>query len=336
MKDVNCRSEDPVLCSRQEVVARYHSGDAVDGSIIVFADFPQRPPIIDFTMTSELSRVRTADGVDLEGLFYRPEERQSNSHIDAYLLIHGTGSNFYGPGLLETFCQQVVGDGIACLRVNTRGHGIINRLMGQRLGGAAYESIDDCRLDIAAWTNYLVDQGFCRIGLVGHSMGGVKAIYSQAREPQSAIDCLVALSPPRFHYARLAADPGSERFRDDFRRATDLCANGHGDRLIHVQQPLSLTLTAQGFLEKYGPDDHYDFVRFAPQLKTPTLILLGTRTVKSSPAFAGLPDDLRGLNESVPNLTFRLVDGANMAYSPEPEIAYRYTQDWLSRITPES
>ena len=73
--------------------------------------------------------------------------------------------------------------GSAALVVNTRGHDGIsstNAPVGRRLQGAAYEIVDACCHDVAAWLAWLRERGYRRLGLLGHSLGAVKAIYSQA------------------------------------------------------------------------------------------------------------------------------------------------------------
>src|SRR5262245_5486392 len=72
-------------------------------------------------MPSELIHVQTSDGLRLAGALHVPK-REATLPVDAFLLIHGTGSNFYAPGILETFAGQAVDAGCAVLRINTRGH----------------------------------------------------------------------------------------------------------------------------------------------------------------------------------------------------------------------
>ena len=58
-------------------------------------------------MPLELIRVTTNDELYLDGALLLPESEVSSSlPVDAFLLIHGTGSNFYAPGVLETFARQ--------------------------------------------------------------------------------------------------------------------------------------------------------------------------------------------------------------------------------------
>ena len=286
-------------------------------------------------MNVELIRVNTADGVLLDGSLQRPASVDSKSQNTAWLLIHGTGSNFYFSGVLHAFAEQLVRGGCSVARINTRGHDIISALPGGRMplsGGAAFESIADCVHDLRAWVDELIRRDFQRIVLVGHSMGGVKAIFSQAHDPHPNVVAVVGVSPPRFCHAEWQSSPRATPFRDHFLRATDLVASGRGGELMRVQQPLPLWLTAAGFLAKYGPHDDYDFVSLLPRLTCPTLLIVGTASVESSPAFESVPDTVRQLQTSHRHLHLQLVPGANTGYSGHLDAPARLASEWFASV----
>src|SRR5579863_10162481 len=185
--------------------------------------------------TLELVRVETVDALFLEGTIERPQSATSKLPIDAFFLIHGTGSNFYATGVLATFAEQAVACGITVLRINTRGHDEICSIPGRHgtvKGGATHERISEWPLDIAAWLDWLLARDFRRIVLVGHSMGGVKAIYSQADARHPAVSGIVGISPPRFSHELLRTGPRGELFCAEFACAQEIVAAGHGDSLI--------------------------------------------------------------------------------------------------------
>ena len=286
-------------------------------------------------MNVELIRANTADGVLLDGSLQRPAGVDSKSQNTAWLLIHGTGSNFYSSGVLHAFAEQHVQGGCSVARINTRGHDIISALPGGRLplsGGAAFESIADCVHDLRAWVDELVRRDYQQVVLVGHSMGGVKAIYSQAHDPHPKVVAVVGVSPPRFCHAEWQSSPQATPFRDHFRHATDLVESGRGGELMLVQQPLPLWLTAAGFLAKYGPHDDYDFVPLLPLLTCPTLLIVGTASVESSPAFESVPDAVRQLQTSHRHLHLQLVPGANTGYSRHLDAPARLASEWFASV----
>ena len=284
-------------------------------------------------MSFDLIRTKTADGVLLDGSLQSSEVVDASSRSTVWLLVHGTGSNFYSGGVLQSFAEQLVHNGHSVARINTRGHDIISSLPGSRSalsGGAAFESIADCVHDLRAWVDELVRRDFSRVVLVGHSMGGVKAIFSQAHDPHPHVVAVVGVSPPRFCHAEWQSSPQATPFREHFCRATELVASGQGDELIRVEQPLPLWLTAAGFLAKYGPHDDYDFVPLLSRLTCPTLLIVGTASVESSPAFASVPEAVQQLQGAQPHLELRLVPGANTGYSGHLDAPGRLALDWLT------
>lgn len=284
-------------------------------------------------MSFDLIRTKTADGVLLDGSLRHAEIAGAPARSTVWLLVHGTGSNFYSAGVLQAFAEQLARTGHSVARINTRGHDIISTLSGGRLprfGGAAFESISDCVHDLRAWVDELIRRDFSRVVLVGHSMGGVKAIFSQAHDPHPNVAAVVGVSPPRFCHAEWQSSPQAAPFREHFRRATELVESGRGDELMRVEQPLPLWLTAAGFLAKYGPHDDYDFVPLLPRLTQPTLLIVGTESVASSPAFESVPDTVRQLSQ--PQLRLQLVPGANTGYSGHLDVPGRLACEWFASV----
>jgi pimeloyl-ACP methyl ester carboxylesterase len=284
-------------------------------------------------MSTELCRVTTADGLQLDGALSSPNGNVGGTlPVDAFLLIHGTGSNFYAGGVMERFAAKAVADGAVALRVNTRGHDAVATIPGMNgstPGGAAYEAIADCVHDVRAWTELLLARGFGRVALVGHSMGGVKAIYSQSRDAHPSVSHVIAVSAPRFSHSHFMSDPKADDFRADYKRATDLVEADQGDELIRVQQPLPMLLTASGFLSKYGPHDNYNLVRHLSEVRVPALYMVGTRSIESSPAFAGVTNEITQLQRHHADLAMEVVEGANTIYAGCTELPYVIAADWL-------
>ena len=279
-------------------------------------------------MSFDLIRAKTGDGVLLDGSLQRSDGVDNSSSSTVWLLIHGTGSNFYSGGVLQTFAEQLARGGHSVARINTRGHDVIS----SHSGGAAFESVSDCVHDLRAWVDELIRRDFSRVVLVGHSMGGVKAIFSQAHDPHSSVVAVVGISPPRFCHAEWQSSPQAAPFREHFCRATELVESGRGGELMLVQQPLPLWLTAAGFLAKYGPHDEYDFIPLLPRLTCSTLLIVGTASVASSPAFESVPEAVRQLQTSQPHLHLKLVPGANTGYSEHLAEPVRLACEWFASV----
>src|SRR5262245_14523189 len=136
-------------------------------------------------MIVDLVHTQTRDGGRLDGIYQAPAGADTDYPLDAVCFIHGTGGNFYSSTLFDALADHFLARGCGVLRANTRGHDGISTAataQGGRRQGAAYEAVDDCRHDLAAWVDWLHSHAE-RIGLVGHSLGAVKAIYALASPP---------------------------------------------------------------------------------------------------------------------------------------------------------
>lgn len=274
-------------------------------------------------MNVELCRVTTSDGVRLDGVFCRSAVEKDSSPVEAFLLVHGTGGNFYSGSVFDAWTRQSLAAGILVLRINTRGHD----------GLAGGERVADCVHDVAAWLDWLADRGCSRIAVVGHSVGAVKALFAAAHQPHDSVVACIALSPPRFCHALLMADPRYAGFRAAWEQSTEMVAAGRGEEWLSVTQPLPLLITAAGFVEKYGPTDRYDFVPWLVRISSPTLFVFGEQTVATSPPFAGLPEAIeRELPRMPAGSKLHVVPGGDMAYRPLPEEPFRWAWTWLDSV----
>jgi len=261
-----------------------------------------------------LCRVTTADGLQLDGDWLEP----SSPSDSGFVFVHGTGSNFYAPGILEQLALNARESGHVALRINTRGHDGVASIPGSpksAKGGATYEVVAECVVDLTAWCQFAANRGLQRLTLVGHSMGGVKSIYSQAHAPHGAVQRIVCLSPPRFCHQHWMTHPQGDAFRRHFAQAQTAVTNGRPLDLFECQQPTPFIATAAGFIEKYGPEDRYDIMKLLPHISVPVLVFLGQKTLSTSPAFDTHPSEFRRLAEQDIPVTLEIVTAADMSYS---------------------
>lgn len=243
-----------------------------------------------------LIRIPTTDGLLLDGALSEPLPAKPKSR--AWVFLHGTGSNFTAPGILEGLAQLFVTRGEAVLRVNTRGHDLhakIPTMSGSVPGGAAFENVGDAHLDVSAACAALLEAGYDKLSLLGHSLGGVKAITSQSDHPVAEVDEIIALSPPRLRYEQLIQD---HEFRRQFEHARQLADSGRGQEFVEMTSPLKLWMPAQSVVEKYGVEDRLDLIEHLTRVKPATLIVLDTKSLESSAAHKGLDESLGELARS--------------------------------------
>jgi len=286
-------------------------------------------------MLVDLVQVTAADGVTLHGALRTPQPAgESNLGVDAILMLHGTGSNFYAARLLGALALHVLEWGAAALVVNTRGHDGISEPhapAGKSQQGAAYEVVDDCRYDVTAWVDFLLEQGYGRVAVLGHSLGALKALYAQARQPHPAVKMVIAVSPPRLSYEVFRAAPQGEQFLRDLAQAQALVAAGRPKTLLEVKFPITYVVSAEGFVDKYGPDQRYDVLSLLESVACPMLFTYGSAELDRSVAFRGMPAALEAAAQHGLNLQVAVVAGADHVYSGAyAELAAR-TKSWLQR-----
>lgn len=284
-------------------------------------------------MLVDLVHTTTRDGLRLDGAFQSPAPASPRAGaVDAFCLMHGTGGNFYSSSLLESFAERFLELGCAVLRVNTRGHDGISNAQTARGGrrlGAAYEVLDDCRHDLAAWIDWLKQRVGPRIGLVGHSSGAVKCLYALAQEPQLAATCVIALSPPCLSYAWFCASSQGPEFLQTYAVAEQHVQRGQPATLLDVKLPLPYVISAAGYVEKYGPDERYNLLRFIGSVPCPTLVTLGSLEVEQNMAFRGLAEALTERRQRQRPLRVETIAGGDHFYSTVRQEVIACMEAWL-------
>lgn len=282
----------------------------------------------------ELVQVRTADGVRLDGALSLPKhsELAPKPKVDAVLAIHGTGSNFYAATVFEGLEPKLLADGIAVLRVNTRGHDAVSTaatLAGPKRQGSSFEHVDDCRHDIVAWLEFLTARGLSSVALVGHSLGAIKAVYVVAHSSHPAVKRLVAISPPRLSHSYYCESERREEFLEHYRTAQELVKAGRGETLFEIKTPLPFLVSAASFLDKYGPDDKYNFLRYLPKITMPALFVFGEVELQEI-SFRGLANAVSEQTSAGQNLHVVTIAGANHVYTGRIEELSHKLRSWLA------
>lgn len=281
-------------------------------------------------MLADLVHTTTRDDVRLDAAFYS-SPKPSTLPFDAICFIHGTGGNYYSSTLFDDLSAQFLERGCAVLRANTRGHDGISTAVtarGARRQGAAYEVLDECRHDVAAWLAWLRERTG-RVALLGHSSGAVKSLYAICHEPKLAPNCVIALSPPRLSYSHFCASATASAFREIYDRAERLVEDSQPAALMDVKLPLPFVITAAGFIEKYGPDERYNFLNFIRSLPCPALVTFGGIEVANNMAFAGSPEALAASAARQP-LRVATIEGADHGYTGVRAALWAEIDAWLA------
>lgn len=278
-------------------------------------------------MQVELLSVRTDDGCLLDAAYW-PAANEAPALADALVLIHGAGGNGFSP-TQRALAEGLALAGVAVLTLSTRGHDVVSRTAHPdvpRLGGVAFEDLDEAPLDLAGGVRLLAERGHRRIGLTGHSLGAVKAVLTAAASDPA---CLIALSPPRFAHASLLAAANGGQFRKDFAEAQRLVNAGQASALLRVQAPIPTLFAADQYVKKYGPDDRYDLVRLLPQAQCPTLLLIGSLEAHDGGAVSATAAAAPDLAGRCPQLSVVEIAGADHVYTGHIPRVVEAVAGWL-------
>ncbi len=135
-----------------------------------------------------LTRIKTADGIGLEGVVVPPKKKGNT----ALIWLHGLTSRFSsGQTLMKELSSLCAKNKIAYFKFNTRGHDIISRGPKQKFIGGAFEKFEECVRDIDAMIRFAKKLGYKKIILAGHSTGANKALYYQYKRKNPAVKGII-------------------------------------------------------------------------------------------------------------------------------------------------
>jgi pimeloyl-ACP methyl ester carboxylesterase len=305
-------------------------------------------------MNVELVSVNTSDGIVLNGGLRKPAQTgASRLGIDVVIFHHGVAGNFYNASFQDKLGDELLGQGVAVLRVNNRGHDITynpTRIdsgdFAQTIAarrdrgplGAAYEIVDESRLDWRAWVDFAEAQGYGRVCVWGHSLGAVKTIYYFANETDERVRCAVASSPPRQRYSAYMATSSADELKANMDRANQAIAAGNPTSLMAVNVPNPNVFTARTYVDKYGPAERYDIFKHLPNVTLPMLVTLGAKegaTPDSHDALSmyGNAAALEEVAQKQANIHFDHIEGADHFYTGRVPALWQAALTWLQRTT---
>ncbi len=121
----------------------------------------------------KLVKTITVDNLILSGLFF--EGRKDKPVV---IFIHGFEGDFFSHKWISLLGENLYQIGMGFLSVQNRGTAIRQELItteGEAFyTGSHYEKLEDSYKDIDAWIQYLLNNGYENVILVGHSLGTIK------------------------------------------------------------------------------------------------------------------------------------------------------------------
>jgi pimeloyl-ACP methyl ester carboxylesterase len=269
-------------------------------------------------VSTELLRLRTADGRETAGLLYTPAARPPRGGL---VLVHGFGGNFYS-GVPAALARGLAERGFAGLSVNLRDHD----------AGPKTTRFEETRWDVEAAVDELARRGVAPLSIIGHSLGtnGVLYYLAETRDPRVRAAILVAGPGNAFEWN--ARQLGRERATAVLEEAERLVREGRGRELMLVDLgPLGKALySAEHLVSVRGPQTRSDPYRNVAGLPIPLLLVYagGDRLVD--------PDVGRRLQAAAaraPRADLVEIAGADHGFAAhQPELAATVDR-WLADVS---
>lgn len=153
---------------------------------------PQTPiPPLPY-MTEDVNFKSTLDGASLEGTLTMPDNNISDT--PAVLLISGSGTQnrheeIFGHKPFAVIADYLARNGIASLRYDDRGFDVSKNL-------SPNPTTHENTMDAIGGVNFLKEKGFSKIGIIGHSEGGLIADKIANADSGKLIDFIIELGGP--------------------------------------------------------------------------------------------------------------------------------------------
>ena len=284
-------------------------------------------------MIVDLLTLTSNDGMSLDGAFFEPAEGVSpRGPVDAMLLIHGSGGNFYRTAT-KAMAEDLRNRGYACLAINTKGHDTVWSPQGSgEYYGNALEILENSRHDLRAGIDYLWGKGYRSIGLLGHSMGAVKVGYYAATEDDDRIVTVIPISPVRLSYSYYMESEDAEEFQDIIQRADRMEAEDRAQELMEVRFPIAQMFSAASYLDKHGPAERYNLVDLAARIKVSMLVMGGE--LETHTRLRDCPQDMVTAAVNSSRAEYVIIPGGNHSLLNSMDRASATVLDWLGSLAP--
>ncbi len=184
----------------------------------------------------ELFNFFATDGVDLEGILFRPRKKK-NPTKTVWIHIHGMNDFATSERFLNIVRDVSLKNNIAFFNFGNHGMGHINifRKFGKKNVkylhiGTSLEKFEECVYDIEGAIHHLKSLGFKDFIISGHSTGCQKIMYYQSKKNNPAVKALILLSPVddvTFDIKELG-----NKFKPAFSLAKKLVKSGRGNEIL--------------------------------------------------------------------------------------------------------
>lgn len=274
----------------------------------------------------------------MDGIYYEPKKKAKK----AILWMHGLSATFYaGIELFDAMADACEREGWGFAHFNNRGHDLVagvRKMDGTPPYGYSYypagagaEVFTESVLDIDAGVDFLVQQGFSEIILVGHSTGANKACYWAATQTHKNVIGVVLSGPVS---DRLANKDSSKHLA----QMEQLVASGKGDQLMVGYH--FFPITPKRYISLFAPrsaEDVFDYGDPEPKLaafseiRYPLLVMIGGA---DEAADRPVEEIKKAFDAHAPSkkYTSMIIPGALHRFAGHEQAAARAIIDWVKTI----
>jgi len=221
---------------------------------------------------------------------------------------------------------------VTFLVVNTRGCEKIkdfNTVSGEnKTIGARHELLEESPIDIDAWIEFLIGQGYEEIILMGHSLGTMKVVrYLHEGKYKNKIKKLILLSP--FDKKGLLQTYTETQIEELLIKAQEIVDQNRADEMISPEFD-AIVVSYKTYISWYKQDDlgrmfefvtkDYKFPALA-KINVPTKIIVGSIDEFFHQSNPGHPEEaMEMMLKYIPQSEGKIIDGAVHSFAPHEEI----------------
>lgn len=286
-------------------------------------------------MNKQLNLVTTVteDKLILHGLYHEADKSKP-----AVIYIHGFETTFYAHKFVHKIAEKFDSNETPYILAENRGTGIITEFINTDGVGKYYgsfrEKLEEAHLDISAWIEFLQQEGYEKIILMGHSLGTIKSVrYLFEGKYANMIQSLILLAP--FDKNAYLEVKNKDEWKKHVEIAKEKIDNGQGLGSIpdtFDDYPMSFIT----FYSWYKPGDlseMFDFYRkdydfpVLNKIDIPVKVIFGGKDV-----FAFFPEEFNQDARDIKQIFERNIKNCEVTVLPESGHVFRGFEDEVGEI----
>lgn len=286
----------------------------------------------------------TEDNVKLDGLLY-----ESNIDVkEVVISIHGMSSNCFKKRD-DIFSEEFNKNNISYLCFNNRGHDFVASLSKyidgvktKIIAGTSYEDVLDSYYDIKSAVKLMLDNGYEKINLLGHSLGSTKIVYTY-NKLKSENDYLILSKISSVILLSLVDIPQAMKYylKDSYNDIMDYSLQKEKENKVNELIPLELygyPMSVKTFLRYYKYNEEIDFSRYGDDsynfeklnnITVPLFMRFGNQNEMILQKADDLVNLLNSKINNNNNKSVAYIDGADHSYSGKELILAKEILDFI-------